>query len=102
MGNSVRNFKDWKRFAKKNNFKCAYCGCDLLSNESVYATATIGNFKRQGKRKDKLILICSLCNRVAKDKAFENMKEAKAKVGRLRKRWLNKYEYNLLKKRYRR
>jgi hypothetical protein len=101
MAEKIRNFNDWKRFAKKYDFRCAYCNCDLLQDEHLYASAVINRFIPKAKGRSNMVLSCSLCNRLAGKRRFKNIEEARRKMSNLRGKYLKKWEYFKLRKLYR-
>jgi len=75
--------KIWQYVFEHDKGICQYCGCDLLSNFSVYWSATVDHIvarcENGSDEKENLVLSCPACNgmlsRANKLMTFEKRKE---------------------------
>ena len=99
---NVDSFKKWKELAEDNKFKCTYCGCDLLSNEHIYAFSAVEHFIPRSKGGTQVVISCGFCNKLKRDRVFGSIGEAREELKKLREEYLKKYEFKELRAKYRR
>jgi hypothetical protein len=101
MATNINSFKKWKELAKESDFRCIYCGCDLLSNEHIYASAVGEHFIPRSRGGAEVVVSCGLCNKVKRDRKFDSIEEARKELKRLRKEYLEKFEFYKLREQHR-
>jgi len=101
MWENVNSFKKWKECAEEQGFRCFYCGFDFLSSPQAYASVVQEHFKPRSEGGTKIVLACPLCNIVKDTMTFESPEEARTELARLREEYLKKYEFEELRKKYR-
>jgi len=86
------------KIAEQQDFRCAYCDADLLESPEAFGASQWDHVVPGGTL---LVLTCRLCNALKRDSTFSSTEQARAELATRRKDYLQRWEYEVLKARFR-